>query len=98
MALYQLINLDVWGNARDGFEVNDRYATSTYVSIPEDSSDAEIVKILKDEGIIKKGIRTASVEIDGDFEYSLYINEKKTGRPGFELMRVEERGRGLFPR
>lgn len=90
MALYQLINLDVWGNARDGFEVNAAYSTNTYVELPLEATDAEIIKILKDEGLIKKGIRASSVKIEGEPEYSLYFYHAKTMRPEFELRRVED--------
>lgn len=30
---YRLYTYDVWGNARDGWEVNDRYSTGTVVEI-----------------------------------------------------------------
>lgn len=82
---YQLIEYDVWGNEEDGFVVNQAFYTKQYVDIPKGASDAEIVRILKDEGIIKKGIRTASVKIEGEEGYTLYFTHGPTGQPGFEL-------------
>jgi hypothetical protein len=82
---YQLIEYDVWGNQRDGFEVNQSFYTDQYADIPEGASDAEIVRILKDEGIIKKSARASSVEIEGEEGYDLYFKHRPTGRPEFEL-------------
>lgn len=31
---YRVIALDVWGNARDGYEINNRYRTTTAISVP----------------------------------------------------------------
>ena len=31
---YRVIDLDVWGNARDGYEINDRYRTSIEIAVP----------------------------------------------------------------
>jgi len=85
---YQVINYDVIGNKRDGFEVNGAYYSNEYVEIPEGASRAEIIRILKDEGILKKAARKESIEIDGEEGYSLYFKHKPTGRPEFELRPV----------
>ena len=88
---YRLINYDVWGNQNDGFEINNQFYTNDYVEIPKGASDAEIISILKDEGIIKKGARKESIEIEGDEGYTLRFTHRPTGRPEFEL-RADERG------
>lgn len=82
---YRLINYDVWGNEKDGFEINNQFYTNDYVEIPKGASDAEIISILKDEGIIKKGAKKESIEIDGEEGYSLRFTHRPTGRPEFEL-------------
>lgn len=82
---YELFRYDVVGNPREGYEVNDIYATGRYAEIPEDASDAEIVRILKEEGIIRKRIPAASIEIEGVPGYTLYFTHRPTGRPAFEL-------------
>jgi hypothetical protein len=82
---YQVINYDVVGNKRDGFEVNGAYYSNEYIEIPEGASRAEIIRILKAEGILKKAARTESIEIDGETGYSLYFKHRPTGRPEFEL-------------
>ena len=87
---YELINYDVWGNAREGFWVNNAFHTHQYVDIPEDASDGEIIRILKDEGIIKKSARYGSIRIDGESGYNLYFTHAPTERPEFELLAVRD--------
>lgn len=88
MPRYRLIDYDVWGNKSEGFWVNQAFFTNTYVDIPEDVSDADIIRILKNEGILKKSVRAASVEISGD-DLDIYVTHAPTGRPEFELRREE---------
>lgn len=85
---YEIIDYDVWGNERDGFNVNQSFHTGHFVEIPEDATDAEIVRILKDEGVLKKTVRTASVGIEGESGYDLYFTHLPTSRPEFELRAV----------
>ena len=82
---YEIIDYDVWGNEKDGFEVNQAFYTGHYVDIPENASDAEVVRILKDEGVLKKTVRTSSVGIEGEEGYTLYFTHLPTARPEFEL-------------
>ena len=82
---FRLYDYDVWGNEKDGFNVNDVFKTSTTVELNEKMSDRQIVNALKKEWVIKKGVQFRSIDIDGDFEYALYFDYK--GRPEFELRR-----------
>ena len=104
MVKYQVWTYDVWGNERDGFEVNDRYKQGTVeieavlehynVGTPHASSsynvtDEAVIKALKSEGYISKNIRKSSIGIDGEPEYSLYIEYTPTARPEMELQNLE---------
>lgn len=90
MAEYQVINLDVWGNENDGYEVNDMYATSIYVNIPDIDNDADIIVELIDAGILKPHATTDNIDIDGD-DYCLYIEESATGFPLYHLRLKDQR-------
>jgi hypothetical protein len=74
---YQIISYDVWGNARDGFEVNAAYYTGKTIDIEPDASDYAINR--------KLGIR--GVTWDGEPEYTLYGTVKRNGMPAMELRR-----------
>ncbi len=81
---YELIEYDVWGNARDGYEVNQAFTTGQFYDIDPDWSNEQLIKYLKSEGLLKKSVRKRSIKIDGD-KYALYFTHTPTGRPGFEL-------------
>ncbi len=83
---YELIEYDVWGNRRDGYEVNQAFHTKQYFDIDTDWDDKRLIKELKGQGIIRKNVRSASVEIGGD---DLAITFDYRGRPEFEL-RLQE--------
>lgn len=89
---YRLWSYDVWGNPRDGFEVNDRYPCAE-IELPAQRMSSghwhvpnvAVVKALKADGWIKKNIRYQSIEIGGEDEYTLYVNYGPTCRPEYEL-------------
>jgi hypothetical protein len=80
---YEVISYDVWGNARDGFDVNDSRRTGVVVTIEDTDTDATINRKLGRAGITgAQGVRW-----DGD-EYALYGEYKRNGRPAAELRAV----------
>lgn len=89
--LYRVYTYDVWGNEKDGWDVNDVYQTSDYVDIPDSPTDAQIITALKKEGLIKPRIHTKSIGIDGEPGYSLYITDARNGKPEYELRAVKEK-------
>jgi hypothetical protein len=86
---WRLYTYDVWGNARDGFDVNDVFKTSTILEFSDNASDADIVKALKKAGYLRKGIRTSSIKFDGDDE-TIYFSDARNGRPEGELRREKK--------
>lgn len=87
---FEIISYDVWGNERDGYEINDKHNTGLTVSLPEHATDKQIIDALKKEYLCS-GLHTKTFSIDGDPDYSLYIertiNGKQTGYPVCELRR-----------
>lgn len=84
---YTVHSLDVWGNARDGFDVNDVYPSHATIELPDEIvPDAQIIKALKDIGDIRPRIRASSIEIEGEQGYSLYVSYRN--RPEYELRAV----------
>jgi hypothetical protein len=75
---YQLYTYDIWGNARDGFEVNDVYRQSLIVDISENTSDMAINRRIGGRGI----------EWGGEHGYTLYGTNKRNGCPVCELRAV----------
>jgi len=86
---YKVISYDVWGNKHDGYEVNDAHYTGMTVKLPDDATDKQIVQALKACGYLKKTLKTKSVAIHGDDEFSIYFDDARNGKPEGELRRVE---------
>jgi hypothetical protein len=78
--IYEVITYDVWGNAKDGFEVNQAFLSGTKVKLDPDMTDSQINRSLARQGI--KGVK--GVEWDGD-DFTLYATLKRNGRPQGEL-------------
>ena len=77
---YEIISYDVWGNARDGFNVNQSFHTGVLVEIPDDASDY----------LINRRVGARGVEWDGEPEFALYGTVKRNGKPVCELRPITE--------
>ena len=79
---YRLYTYDVQGNEEDGYDVNDVFKTSEIYDIDPGWDNKTLIKRLKSQGLIKKGIRSSSIEIGGD---DVIITFDYKGKPEFEL-------------
>ena len=82
---FRVWTLDVWGNKRDGFEVNDRSERGRVV-LPIDSTDRQIIGTLKQRGYLRKGLHVNSFEIEWD-ENGYSIDWKNSSEPLLQLER-----------
>lgn len=99
--IYDVFSLDVWGNAEDGFEVNNRFRLNTPIGgditidpLPSTATDEEIIERLIDADYLEARARgeggSPAVEVDapGDGDF-LEINSAEDGMPIFQLERQE---------
>jgi hypothetical protein len=86
---YKVYTYDLWGNERDGFEVNDVYGTDLIAEINEDMTDKQIIQELKGIGLLKKTCKDSEFHIYGDFNYELYI-EYPEFKPLCELRLIND--------
>lgn len=100
-AKYEVITLDVWGNAKDGFSVNDAFRPGVEIEVtaveyafnentPREFlqfsvSTEHLILALKREGYIKRNIRHTSIGIDGDQDYNLYVEDARNSCPELQL-------------
>lgn len=79
-AKYRLINyFDVWGNAEDGYEVNDLCVEETDIFIADDSTEQEILSFLVKIGFLATDDpEKVCVNWDGDM---IEIEATETGMP-----------------
>lgn len=85
MIRFELYTLDVWGNAAEGYEVNDSFRQGT-IELPEQYTHSQVLDAI-DARIGVRGREFAEFTVDdGDF---LEISESNTGMPVFHLYRRE---------
>lgn len=77
---YEYIDYDVWGNAKNGYNVNQSFLTGYFYEIPKNASNYQINRIIGVRGVV----------YDGDPEYTLYAESKKNRKPLFELRAIKE--------
>lgn len=63
--MFDVWSLDVWGNLREGFEVNDRSKLGI-IMIEENDSDKKIIQRLKTANYLHKFSKDKSFLVDGD--------------------------------
>lgn len=88
MRSYTVHTYDVWGNAKDGYDVNDVYPSCGTVELSDDCTDADIIRACKSIGAIRRNFHIDSFRIDGEIGYSMYVNHQLTGYPVCELRPV----------
>ena len=103
---YELWFYDVWGNAEDGFEINDRSCTNRDFTIQSNPktynkgtnqqftdfipTDKQVLQALVNAGELKKSALTANIEIDGDGE-NIYLTDVDAGYyPLCELILIKD--------
>lgn len=91
MIKFEVINYDVWGNEEEGFEVNGSYTTGYEIEISDTASDKEIIDALKEIEFLSNKCNENTVDIDGETEFSLYLEWSKNSYPLCELRRVYNR-------
>ena len=98
---YKLYDYDVYGNNKDGYEVNNIYpalighnlfnAKEVIINLTKNTPDKKIIKALKKSNWLRKTTKDSCFIIEGDFDYTLYISysTKKYFIPVCEL-RLQE--------
>lgn len=83
---FTLINyFDVWGNEKEGYEINNQCIECDDLIILDDASDKDILNYLKDSGYLKTSdMRHLVVENFGD---NIEIYQRKGIKPLFGLTR-----------
>lgn len=86
MSTWRLVDYDdVWGNKKEGYEVNHERVIKRKLEIPDDATDKEIVQILNDiDYLITTDMRKIRLEDMGEF---IEIYEKRINLPICRLER-----------
>lgn len=90
MIKYRIYSLDVWGNNREGYEVNDLCSSGIVIELKEGFTNKELIQAMKRAGYLNTKARFKSFNIEGD-ELALFINyntSKVFNMPIAELRQV----------
>lgn len=87
VSTWRYYSYDVWGNAEDGFDVNQVFRTSEYVDIPDAvQTDAQLFDHLVNIGFLSgKDIRAELFETDHNVACDDVIYFSYDGRPEGEF-------------
>ena len=77
---YEVISLDVWGNTKDGFDVNEEFHTGNFIDITGNTRKS-ILTQCREQGIITT---TTPFDVGGINENFIFV-EYKNGEPAFYL-------------
>ena len=80
--LFNVAELDVWGNAKDGFEVKNIYRTDGYIDV----EDTEVETLTE---VLKKWYNLPAFIVDGDERYTLFLESEDTAEPLLYLYRED---------
>lgn len=81
---WEVRSLDVWGNAEDGFEVNQEFKAGK-IEVPAITNDAGLLKILKENDFIKKSVRSTQIKFEDTGSGFIEVVDAKTGEPLYFL-------------
>jgi hypothetical protein len=82
---YRVVSLDVWGNAEDGYEVNDT-RTAGYVELANDADDRDVLDVLIDHGYLRAECSPVTVSLEWSDESYCEVDERATGYPLYQLI------------
>jgi hypothetical protein len=81
MVTATLVNyFDVWGNKKDGWEINNLCTEGT-IELPEEFTEKDIVQALKEKGFFKKHVRVNMCDIEMHLYPYIEINQAKDFKP-----------------
>ena len=87
MDTWTVATLDVWGNEKDGWDVNNVYKYCDDLVIADDADEHDIMQALKRMGLLKKACQLRWLDIDWCDDTMIEINQAKNGYPLFQITR-----------
>lgn len=79
---YRLLDYEVWGNARDGWDINGCQDTGKCIIIETTHTKKDILKSLKDQGYLSDACSLRNIVLDNStYENAIEIYEKKGMKP-----------------
>ena len=85
---WNLIGLDVWGNDKDGYEVNDRFTVlSDIKELPDEPTNDDFACWLRANGFLHKQVNTRYLSFEWIGENNIMVYREKDLIPLYEFER-----------
>jgi len=82
---------DVWGNAEDGYTVNDRQNTKVTITLSDSDSDEDILNLLEENNLINRENTETTFSIDGiSDDETIEINIGDDEKPFGQLVKEDD--------
>lgn len=89
--MWKLINyFDVWGNKKDGWEVNNLCQEGEPFELSLDCTQKDVLAKIKEVGFFKPSVRMNMISFSVWDQYMIEIEQKSTGKPICRLEYIEE--------
>jgi hypothetical protein len=85
---FEVLNLDVWGNENEGYEVNQAFNTGKFIEMTLDQYESDefiIMSLIDMDFLTHEAIDKVNVDGDGQ---TLYINDDRTSKPLYQLQMI----------
>jgi|CXWL01.1.fsa_nt_gi hypothetical protein len=86
---WKIITYDVWGNEKDGYEINQSFYSGREVELPAEPEDEQVRAALIEAGYLKKSNQLRHLEFDGDGDGFVRVSRKRDSYPIVELQRED---------
>lgn len=83
---WRVVTYDVWGNATDGWEVNDKFRTPHVLELDDETGDFDVLNLLCE--VMGGDPNTLEIDNNTSHESVQYVLDTETGEPVCELVRV----------
>lgn len=82
---HEILAIDVWGNQKDGWEINDMKTTGTFVDLHDEMTDEEIIVAVRGALGHRKDARGYHIQSSGEsVRYGgVCIDRNKNGKPAY---------------
>ena len=82
MGIYTLVHTyDVWGNAQDGWEVNNQYIVHDDLVITEDATQHDVMQALKRVGFLARHVQLNMLDFMEWGADMIKICDRRNGKP-----------------
>lgn len=89
MEEFQVLEYILWFNPDQGWEIDGAYNKGEPIKLNRDMDSSEIIDALKEyEDILRPHDSEGTIQINGDYDQTLYVIRKMENYPICELVRI----------